>query len=216
MFASIRRYRLQSGEIDDLTRRVDTGFAEEVSGAPGFVSYEFVDCGGGDMTTVSIFREEDQAEASRDLAQRWTDANLQDMQFERLAAMRGEVLVSRAGQDMLEPGHVGAGRGCATLRRYRAGADSIPAIMHIADTEFADDLAALDGFEAYHVIDCGGGEILAMNCMRDRSGIEECDRLAQAFVRDKLADFEIERTENISGDVVVSRAMAELLEPAHA
>jgi hypothetical protein len=159
---------------------------------------------------------EDQAEASRDLAQRWTDSNLQDMQFERLDAMRGEVLVSRAARDMLEPGHVGTGRGCATLRRYRADAGSIAAMMHIADTEFADQVAELDGFEAYHVMDCGGGEILALNCMRDSSGIEECDRLARDFVRDKLADFEIERTESATGDIVVSRAKAELLEPAHA
>ena len=45
MFASIRRCRMQKGSIDELARRVDEGFAEEISAQPGFVSYEFVDCG---------------------------------------------------------------------------------------------------------------------------------------------------------------------------
>ena len=52
MFASIRRYRLQDPSgLDELTRRVDDDFAEAISGQPGFVSYEFVDCGDGEVTT---------------------------------------------------------------------------------------------------------------------------------------------------------------------
>ena len=39
---------------------------------------------------------------------------------------------------------------------------------------------------------------------------------AAAPVRRELGDFDIERTEVIGGEVVVRRAMAELLEPAHA
>jgi hypothetical protein len=36
------------------------------------------------------------------------------------------------------------------------------------------------------------------------------------FVGEELGEFDIERTEVIGGEVVVSRAAAELLEPAHA
>ena len=43
MFASIRRYRLQRGSMDELTRRVDEGFAEEIGRQPGFVAYELID-----------------------------------------------------------------------------------------------------------------------------------------------------------------------------
>ena len=53
MFASIRRYRLHQGEIDELARRVDDGFAEEIGAQPGFVSYEFIDCGGGEIKEPS-------------------------------------------------------------------------------------------------------------------------------------------------------------------
>ena len=70
MFASIRRYRLRGGSMDELARRVDTGFAEDIGSQPGFVAYEFMDCGDGELLTVSVFREAEQAEASRVLALR--------------------------------------------------------------------------------------------------------------------------------------------------
>jgi hypothetical protein len=98
MFASIRRYRLREGSMDDLMRRVDGGFAEEISRRPGFCSYEALDCDDGEVVTISVFGEAGQAEASRELAQRWSDENLGDFRFTRLEALHGEILVSRAVQ----------------------------------------------------------------------------------------------------------------------
>lgn len=216
MYASIRRYRLRTGDMGDLEMRVDNGFAEEIRTQPGFVAYEFIDCGGDDITTVSIFRDADQAEASRELAQAWTDEHLGDLEFTRLGAMRGAIMVSRGARNMLEPGHLGSGRGMASLRHYRMGSGSLDELMHIVDAEFADRVTELDGFEAYHALDCEGGEILAMSVMRDQGGLDALDELAREFVRDRLAAFELERTRTTTGEVVISRAMAALLEPAHA
>jgi hypothetical protein len=80
---------------------------------------------------------------------------------------------------------------------------------------FADQIEAMDGFEAYHALDCGG-EIMSISLFRDQAAAEASDELALEFVRQELGSFEIERTEVIGGEVLVSRAMAELLEPAHA
>jgi hypothetical protein len=212
MFASIRRYRLHRGSMDELTRRVD----EDIGRQPGFVAYEFIDCRDGESITLSVFREADQAEASRELAKRWTEENLWDLEFRRLEALRGEILVSRAARDMLAPGHAGAARKFASLRRYRLRAGSIAALTHIVDEVFADQIEAIDGFEAYHALDCGGGEIVSISLLRDQAAAEESDERALEFVRRELGDFDIERTEVIGGEVLVSRAMAELLEPAHA
>jgi hypothetical protein len=104
MFASMRRYRMHRGSMDELAGRVDAGFAEEICAQPGFVSYEFVDCGDGEVMTISIFGEEKGAAGSRELAQRWTAEHLQDLEFTRLGAVDGEILVSRARDDILEPG----------------------------------------------------------------------------------------------------------------
>ena len=215
MFASIRRYRLQRGSMEELTRRVDEGFAEDIGRRPGFVAYEFMDCGDGEIVTLSVFRDADQAEASRELALRWTEENLQDLEFGRLEALRGEILVSRAARDMLEPGHAGAARKFASVRRYRLRTGSIGELMHIVDEVFAEEIEAMDGFEAYHALDCGS-EIVSISLLRDQAAAEESDERALEFVDRELGDFDIERTEVIGGEVLVSRAMATLLEPAHA
>jgi heme-degrading monooxygenase HmoA len=216
VFASIRRYRLQRGAMEELTRRVDEGFAEDIGRRRGFVAYEFMDCGDGEIMTLSVFRDADQAEASREFAQRWTEENLHGLEFQRLEALRGEILVSRAARDMLEPGHSGSARKFASVRRYRLRSGSIGELMHIVDEVFADEIEAMDGFEAYHALDCGGGEIMSISLLRDRAAAEESDERAVEFVRRALGAFDIERTEVIGGEVVVSRAMAALLEPAHA
>jgi hypothetical protein len=215
VFASIRRYRLQRGSMEELTRRVDEGFAEDLGRRPGFVAYEFMDCGDGEIMTLSVFRDADEAEASRELALRWTEENLQDLEFGRLEALRGEILVSRAARDMLEPGHAGAARKFASVRRYRLRTGSIGELMHIVDEVFADEIEAMDGFEAYHALDCCS-EIVSISLLRDQAAAEESDERALEFVRRELGDFDIERTEVLGGEVMVRRAMATLLEPAHA
>jgi hypothetical protein len=216
MFASIRRYRLQRGPLQELARRVDDGFAEEITAQPGFVSYELIDGGDGEVITLSIFRESDQAEGSRALAQRWTDEALEDFEFSRIEALRGEILVSRAARDMLEPAHAGAGEKFASLRRYLLRSGSVDQLMHVVDDVFADQIRGMDGFEAYHAIDCGRGEVISISLFRDQATAEESDERALEFISDRLSDFDIERTEVIGGGVTVSRAFADLLEPAHA
>jgi hypothetical protein len=131
--------------MEELTRRVDEEFAEAIGRQPGFVAYEFMDCGDGEIMTLSIFGEGAQAEASRALAEQWTEENLQDLEFSRLETLRGAILVSRAAQDMLEPGHAGAARKFVSVRRYALRTGAVGELMHIVDEMFADQIEAMDG-----------------------------------------------------------------------
>jgi hypothetical protein len=216
MFASIRRYRLHSGAMDELALRVDGGFAEELTAQPGFVSYEFLACGDGDVMTISVFHDAAGARLSQEIAQRWTDENLTDFEFSRREALQGEILVSRAAQELLEPGHAGAAEKFASVRRYGMAGGSVAELMRNVDDIFADAMAALDGFVAYHALDCGGGEILSVSVLRDEATARETDEMALRFVTERLSTFGLQRTEAVSGRVLVSRAMAEMLEPTHA
>jgi hypothetical protein len=117
---------------------------------------------------------------------------------------------------MLEPGRAGAARKFASVRRYRLRTGSIAELMHIVDDVFADEIEAMEEFEAYHALDCGGGEIVSISLLRDQAAAQESGERALEFVRREVGDFDIERTEVIGGEVVVSRAMATLLEPSHA
>jgi hypothetical protein len=215
MFASIRGYRLGRGSMEALTRRVDDDFAEQISAQPGFVSYEFIEYGNDEFITFSIFGDADAAEASRELARRWTDANT-DFEFIRIEPLHGEILVSRAAQDMLRAGHAGGAEKFASVRCYRLNDGSVGELMHTVDTVFADRIAAIDGFEAYHALDCGDGQLITVSLFRDKSGADESNERSKQFVLDELGGFDLDRVEVIAGKVTVSRARAQLLEPAHA
>jgi heme-degrading monooxygenase HmoA len=215
MFASMRRYRLERGSMDEFARRVDEDFAEQLAAQPGFVSYEFIDCGFGEFMTMSIFRTLEQAEASRELARRWAEAN-RDLDFPRIEAAHGEIHVGRAAQGMLDESHVAPARKAVAIWRYRLNEGSVGELMRKVDGVFADRFQAIDGFAAWHVFDCGGDEILWISFVRDFGAAEESDERAYRFVAEELKDFRLERKMAVRGQLIVSRARTELLEPAHA
>ena len=105
MFATIRRYRLTTGSMDDLLHEVDVGFAEMIQEQHGFVAYEVLDCGDGMVTTISTFADRAAAEASTEQAAAWIRDNLADYDMDRLDVQTGELAVSRAREEMLVPAH---------------------------------------------------------------------------------------------------------------
>lgn len=103
----------------------------------------------------------------------------------------------------------------ASLRTYRVGAGQIDALMHRVDRDFAEALAQEPGFVAYQAIDTGNDMLMTISMFRDREQAEASDALAAAWVADELGDFDITRVGVIGGETMVSRAAAEMLEPAH-
>ena len=104
MYASIRRYKVDASEMDDLLHRVDTEFAEQIAEVDGFVAYECLDCD-GEVVTISMFRDRKAAENSAQLAAAWIRDALPGSSLERIDMMTGEVAVSRANESMLQPAH---------------------------------------------------------------------------------------------------------------
>ena len=216
MFASMRRYRLQAEQADEFMRRVDETFADRIAAQPGFVSYLLIDCGEGDLFTLSLFAEPSQAEASRELAQRWTEEQLPDIDHTRFEAIHGESAVSRAAPGMLDPVHHGAPRKCVSIRLYRLRSGTVSQLLQTVDRGFADQLRQMEGFEASHVLDCENGEVLFVTVLRDGQTADVSEERAIEFVRDELTEYRLEREIAIRGEIAVSRASSGLLEPAHA
>jgi hypothetical protein len=214
MFASIRCYFVHQGSVPDLARRVDGDFADLIAAQPGFVAYAFVDCDNREYITISVFRQGDEAEASRHLARRWGNEHMADFELTVTAALHVRVVVNRATVDVLAPVPGEAPR-FARARSYRLGDRSVSRLMRIADEVFAERIQALRGFLAYHVFDCADGDVVTVGLFGDQTTAERADELADEFVRDELESFEIDRTEMIgSGKVLVSRATPGLLAPA--
>jgi len=105
MYASMRTYRMGTGAIGDLMHRVDRDFAEALAQEPGFIAYQAIDMGGGKICTISVFADREQAEASNELAAAWVEEELSDFAIERMGVIGGDVMVSRANAEMLEPAH---------------------------------------------------------------------------------------------------------------
>ena len=104
MFASVRRYRLESGSIDDLLHLVDSDFAESVEEMDGFMEYQVLECGNGEIITITTFKDRRSAEASMEMASDWVrDTLSRQFDLTRLEGFVGEVAVSRASEDVTVP-----------------------------------------------------------------------------------------------------------------
>ena len=103
----------------------------------------------------------------------------------------------------------------ASVRTYRSDPARVEELLRIVDQEFTPKIQDESGFCAYQVIDCGDGNLVTVSCFRDQDGVERSAELAADFVRDSLADFDIERTDLKGGAIRISLAAQEVLEPAH-
>jgi hypothetical protein len=143
MFASLRGYYVHRMTARELAERVGEDFADSLSRQPGFLTYEFIDCGDGEAMSISVFREAQQARDSRALAQRWTQERLGDMELTITDSLHGPVVETRTR---------GGDAGWVSVHGQR-GASAGP---------LADAVMASDGAVACRVIDVGGGELLTI------------------------------------------------------
>ena len=105
MYVSIRTYRVGQGSIDELMHRVDRDLADAFALETGFVAYQVARTGDRTVASITVFHEHDQAERSNELAAEWVAESLAEFDVERMGVMGGEVMVSRAMADLLEPAH---------------------------------------------------------------------------------------------------------------
>jgi hypothetical protein len=103
----------------------------------------------------------------------------------------------------------------ATIRMWRLEEGDLDEAMHRTDVELADKLAEQPGFVSYQCIGRPDGMVCSVTVFRDQEGTERSNELAAEFVRDRLADMKVTRTDMQDGEVMVSRAASEILQPAH-
>ena len=102
MYVSIRTYRVGQGSINDLMHRVDRDLAEAFAQEEGFISYNVAHTGDRTVASMTLFKTQEQAEASNELAAEWVTDSLADFDVERMGVMGGEVMVSRANAGLMQ------------------------------------------------------------------------------------------------------------------
>lgn len=105
MHCSFRQYRTDPARTDEMMHLVDEGLAERLSEEPGFCEYEVIDCGNGEVFSITLFRDADGAERSNDVAAEFVRDRLAGYDITRTAMLTGEVKVSRARSEVLEAVH---------------------------------------------------------------------------------------------------------------
>jgi hypothetical protein len=89
-------------------------------------------------------------------------------------------------------------------------------LMHRIDSEFCELIEREPGFVGYHACDCGNGTLITLTMFHDGQSAANSAEIAARWVGENLTDVRIERLNAWNGDVRVNRAIAEMLEPAHA
>ena len=58
MFMNIRRYRIGGGQRDEVVRRVDEGWADQLRSEPGFLTYHLVASGPDELVSATACLDE--------------------------------------------------------------------------------------------------------------------------------------------------------------
>jgi len=96
MYASVRRYEMDPGSVDEVMRRVEEGFVPIVSKAPGFIAYYALDAGDGVVASITVFEDQAGAEESDRMAADWVKENVASLLPTPPEATAGDVRVHKA------------------------------------------------------------------------------------------------------------------------
>ena len=73
---SVRKYKTDPGNIDEIVKRVQENFVPIISKAPLFYSYYAVDADDGVVLSISVFEDMGGAKESNCMAADWVKENL--------------------------------------------------------------------------------------------------------------------------------------------
>ena len=76
MYAVIRRYQVEPGAVDEITRRVQDGFVPLIRQVQGFVDYYLLDTGNGTVVSLTVYQDRAGEEASVRLAAEFVQQHL--------------------------------------------------------------------------------------------------------------------------------------------
>ena len=96
MHASMRHYRIEPKNMDELIRRVP-GAVEVISKLPGFQAYYVIKAGDDTLATVSVFADKGAAVLSNQTAAKWVKENAADLFSGTVDAVTGEVVAHKLG-----------------------------------------------------------------------------------------------------------------------
>jgi hypothetical protein len=96
MYAAIRRYQVDPGSVDEITRGMNEDFLPIIKEVSGFQAYYAVDAGDGRLATVSVFEDQAGAEESTRKAGDYIRRNMASLLPNPPEVLQGEVVAQEA------------------------------------------------------------------------------------------------------------------------
>ncbi len=94
MYMTIREYRVSEQQVDEVIRRVDTNWVEELRKVKGFLSYHVVRPEGDRLVAIAAFLDEAAAKRGAEASAEWVGQRLLiDLDVEFLGMREGPVVV---------------------------------------------------------------------------------------------------------------------------
>ena len=94
MFVQIASYRLGSGSVDDLARRVEEGNLPVLRDTPGFIDYYGIDLGDGVVASVMVVADRSVAEEAERRLTAWVEKTMEEFQVTPVDVVEGDVIAS--------------------------------------------------------------------------------------------------------------------------
>jgi hypothetical protein len=94
--AAMRKYKIDSDQMAEFSKRVEDRFVPRISDATGFAGYYLIDAGNGIMISFTLGEDPDAVANTMDTAVDFVTHELSDLEVERVEAAHGDVTVSRA------------------------------------------------------------------------------------------------------------------------
>ncbi len=91
MYGSVRRYRIDPKNMDELVKRVP-GAVDVMSSLTGFRAYYVVRGGDDSIATLSLFNDKEAAVLSNVVAANWVKENAADLVSSAVDTVTGEVI----------------------------------------------------------------------------------------------------------------------------
>jgi hypothetical protein len=93
MYAIIRRYRVAPESVDEVVRRVDGIWLDQVSRMPGFVSYYVTRTGDAELTSMTAVIDGEAGQRALEASAEWVGGNLMDLDVNLIDMRQGHVVV---------------------------------------------------------------------------------------------------------------------------
>ena len=93
MYMTMREYRVQPGQIDEVARRVDDDWLGKIHAMHGFVSYHVFKSDADHLISVATFLDEESGLKAAEASSEWVGERLEDIKIEFIEMLHGPVLI---------------------------------------------------------------------------------------------------------------------------